>query len=283
VNSGKPKKTLSRALGGRQRGASRIGLTNPRTGHTNRRTVACYDRRVDAPSLARRLAALPAAAMRQASMRETLEALDDDSAARLCSELVRRGPDGAPFDVALLALTAVLDANALGYERHAALYAAARALDDAQLGRLLLSSQPPPPGTPRPAEMPGGRALTLGERKSMARGRRREILDRLLRDPDESVLAILLGNPRITEADVVRLAARRPTTAGAQRCILHNERFIARYNVKRALVLNPYTPSDLSARLVVLLTRPDQHVVANDSSLAGTVRDAAREALARSG
>lgn len=217
--------------------------------------------------------------MRQASVRATLDALDDVAAARLCAELVRRGPDGAPFDVALLALTALLDAGALGYERHAALYDAARALDDPQLSRLLLSSQPPPPGAPKPAEALGGRELTLGERKSLARGRRREVLDRLLRDPDESVLTILLANPRITEDDVVRLAARRPTTAGAQRTILRSERFIARYGVKRALVLNPYTPTDLAARLVVLLTRPDQQAVANDPSLSDSVREAAREAL----
>ncbi|HWE30403.1 MAG TPA: hypothetical protein VHB97_20495, partial [Polyangia bacterium] len=63
---------------------------------------------MDAASLARRLAALPAAVMRQATLRATLDALDDDTAAKLCSELVRRGPDGSPFDVALLALTAVL-------------------------------------------------------------------------------------------------------------------------------------------------------------------------------
>ncbi|HEY1587918.1 MAG TPA: hypothetical protein VGH63_19595, partial [Polyangia bacterium] len=96
----------------------------------------------------------------------------------------------------------------------------------------------------------------------------------------ETVLTILLRNPRITEADVVRLAARRPTTAGAQRTILRSERFIARYNVKRALVFNPYTPTDLAARLVVLLTRPDQHAVAHDPSLSDSVREAAQEALA---
>lgn len=248
-------------------------------GLTNFTVDACYDRRVDASTLARRLAALPAAPMRQATLRETLAALDDDAAARLCAEIVRRGPDGAPFDVALLALTALLDSGVLGYERHAALYAAARTLDDAQLGRLLLSAQPAPPGTPQAAELPGGRELTLGERKSLARGRRREVLDRLLRDPDESVLAILLGNPRITEDDVVRLAARRPTTAGAQRTILQSERFIARYAVKRALVLNPFTPTDLAARLVVLLTRPDQRAVADDPALHDSVRRAAREAL----
>src|SRR5260370_1343509 len=99
------------------------------------------------------------------------------------------------------------------------------------------------------------------------------------RHPGESVLTILLATPRITEEDVVRLAARRPTTAGAQRTILRSERFIARYGVKRALVLNPYTPTDLAARLVVLLTRPDQLAVANDPSLSDPVREAAREAL----
>ncbi|MCU1281880.1 MAG: hypothetical protein JWM53_5426, partial [bacterium] len=59
----------------------------------------------------------------------------------------------------------------------------------------------------------------------------------------------------------------------------HSERFIARYAVKRALVLNPYTPTDLAARLVVLLTRTDQQAVANDPSLSDPVRDAARDAF----
>jgi hypothetical protein len=234
---------------------------------------------VDAPTLARRLAALPATAMRQATLRATLEALDDFAAARLCSELLRRGPDGAPFDVALLALTALLDQDAFGYDRHAGIYAGARTLGDEQLGLLLLSAQPPPPGRPHAVELPGARELTLGERKSLARGRRREVLDRLLRDPDQSVLEILLGNPRITEEDVVRLAARRPTTAAAQRAILRCERFIARYAVKRALVLNPYTPTDLAARLVALLARGDQKAVAGDPSLHEGVRSAARAAL----
>lgn len=242
--------------------------------------LACYDLVVDAATLARRLGALPAAAMRQATLRATLDQLDDDAAAKLCADLVRRGTDGAPFDVALLALTALLDANALGYERHASLYASARQLEDEQLSLLLLAAQPPPPGLPKAVEFPG-RELTLGERKSLARGRRRELLDRLLRDPDDSVLAILLGNPRIVEADIVRLAARRPTTAAAQRTILNCERFIARYAVKRALVFNPFTPTDLASRLVVLLARPDQLAVAGDTSLHEAVRAAARAAVKR--
>jgi hypothetical protein len=247
---------------------------------------------VDAASLARRLAALPAASMRVAVLRETLSELDEDTAARLCGELVRRSPhgdggsagagagagDGAPFDVALLAFNALVDGGELGYERHGELYAAARARGDEQLARLLLSAQPPPPGQPKPVPL-GPRELTLGERKAAARTRRRDLLDRLLHDPDPSVLTILLGNPRIVEADVVRLAARRPTSAGAQRVIYRSERFISLYAVKRALVLNPYTPSDVAARLVVLLARGDLVEVERDRSLGEQVRAQAREQL----
>jgi hypothetical protein len=107
------------------------------------------------------------------------------------------------------------------------------------------------------------------------------VLERLLRDPDAAVLRILLGNPRLTEGDVVRVAARRPTTASAQRAIFASERFICRYAVKRALVLNPYTPSDLAARLVPLLTLVDLAEVAEDTSLSEQVRLAARDQLTR--
>jgi hypothetical protein len=46
-------------------------------------------------------------------------------------------------------------------------------------------------------------------------------------------------------------------------------------------VLNPYTPTDLAARLVVLLARTDQRAVAEDPSLHESVRAAARAALTR--
>jgi hypothetical protein len=234
-----------------------------------------------APAVARRLGALPSAAIRRAVLFEVLERLDADRAAALISDLQRRGPSGAPYDVALLALISLLDEGRLGYDRHVELYAAAVRAGDPALQRLLLSAEPPPPGRPQPAAIPDRPELTLGERKALARGRRRELLDRLLRDPDADVLKILLGNPRITEADVVRLAARRPTTAAAQRVIFQSERFIARYAIKRALVFNPYTPSDLAVRLTPLLSRPDLSALAHDPTLPESVRQAALAAQKR--
>jgi hypothetical protein len=230
--------------------------------------------------LMQKLLALPAASMREAVLAEQLCTRSPEDAATLAGEIVRRAPTGKPYDIALLALSGLLDAGRLGYDERAQIYAVARERDDILLVRLLLSPHEIPPGKPHAAEMPGRPNITLGERKSLARTHDRQILDRVLRDPDPSVLKILLGNPHVTEADVVRVAARRPTTPEAQRVVFRAARFRPRYDVRRALVLNPYTPSDLAAQLVSLLTEPDLRRVERDAQLGEPVRASARAQLA---
>lgn len=236
---------------------------------------------MDALTVSRKLQALPALGMRQAVLKEQLLASTVEEATALCAELVRRGKDGAPYDLALVALNALLDAGDLGYERHAGIYAEALRRGDVALARMLLSAQPPPTGRPQRAPIPGRPDITLGERKSLARGDPRKVprdlFDRILRDTDPSVLEIVLGNPRLTEGDAVRLAARRPTSAEAQRAIFRCERFISRYAVKRALAFNPFTPSDIAARLVGLLTRQDLKDLLGDPHVSEAVRRAAHE------
>ncbi len=85
--------------------------------------------------------------------------------------------------------------------------------------------------------------LTLGERKAKARLRDRNALDRLLYDPDASVVRILLGNPRLTEEHVLRLASRRPNRVAALAEIARDPKWLSRGAVQRALALNPYTPT----------------------------------------
>lgn len=234
---------------------------------------------VAAKQLSRHLAALPELRMREAVLSERLEALPPEDAALLAGELVRRAPSGTPYDVAMLALTSVLEQDKLGYAQRSAIYQQARSQGDMVLARLLLSPQEAPLGNPTAVPVLASRELTLGERKSLARTRRRDLLDRMLRDPDPSVLTILLENPRVTEADVVRLAARRPTTPELQRVLFRAARFRTRYDVRRALILNPFTPTDLAAQLTGLLNATDLRRVVNDSQLSDAVRAAARAQL----
>jgi hypothetical protein len=220
--------------------------------------------------------------MRAAVLAELLAAGDPAALCAALAEIVTRGRQGGPpYDLALLAVGAVLgDPAAIPYDRRATLYAAARDGRHFDLADLFLSGTGAGEVEPPPPLALGGRALTLGERKALARGRRRELLDRLMRDPDATVIRILLANPRLTERDVVTIAARRPQLADVQREIAGAPRWIGRYGVKLALVLNPYTPTDVSVRLLGFLTAADLRQIAFDGVLAEIVRAAARRRLA---
>jgi hypothetical protein len=96
-------------------------------------------------------------------------------------------------------------------------------------------------------------SLPLGRRKAKARQMDMASLNRLLYDPDPSVTRILLGNPRITEAHVMRLAARRPNRSSTLTEIAIVPRWVCRAAIQRALVLNPYTPVKIGVSLSPLL------------------------------
>ncbi|MFO0617321.1 MAG: hypothetical protein U0414_32295 [Polyangiaceae bacterium] len=154
------------------------------------------------------------------------------------------------------------------------------------LARLLRRrDRPSPHHAPEPEErgtidLPG-RTLTLGERKSLARGHDRDQLDRLLRDPHPLVIKNLLSNPRITEEDVIRLAAKRPTYPDVQAEIGRSERWSIRPRVRLALAKNPYTPVPLSVPLLPLLLRQELAEIAHATELPGVVRAAAMDLLDR--
>jgi len=58
------------------------------------------------------------------------------------------------------------------------------------------------------------RDVPLGMRKSLARKLDFNMIKRIAKDQDPRVIGILLNNPRLTEMDVVRIAATRPTSPG---------------------------------------------------------------------
>ena len=227
--------------------------------------------------LVRRLRALPEPVMREVVLVEELSRVPPLAAVQILGELLSAARSGrAPDD--LIAATAMAGAlGRLSYGTSAALYEAAKMNARGDVARLFFSSvtsdgEPPEPERYVPA---AGRALTLGERKSLARGGRREMLVALLVDPDAQVIRALLENPRLTERDVITVAARRPVRGDVLRAIFHS-RWLLRYHVKRALVMNPWTPVELAVRLLPALIDSDRRLVAQDGNLAPVVRQAAR-------
>jgi hypothetical protein len=119
-----------------------------------------------------------------------------------------------------------------------------------------------------------GRKLTLGERKSLARKRDRNLLARVLRDPDPDVIRILLGNPALVEEDIVRLCARRPVKAKVLVEVFLHQRWVLRYRVRLALALNPHTPEHVVLQLVPHLAPSDLRELAQCGHVSERVRAA---------
>lgn len=153
-----------------------------------------------------------------------------------------------------------------------------------RLVRAPLSSAPrevPEPEQERVPDDGRGRPLTLGERKTLARRPDRAMIERLLRDPHPEVIGRLLSNARITEDDVLSLAARRPCRPDVLRQIARTPRWAHRPRVRMALVLNPDTPAEVAARLVGLLVRQELRLVATSPTVAQALRALCLEHLER--
>jgi hypothetical protein len=119
-----------------------------------------------------------------------------------------------------------------------------------------------------------GRPLTLGERKSLARRRDRNLLARVLRDPHPDVIRILLDNPAIVEDDVVRLCALRPVSPEVLVQVFQHTRWIIRYRVRHALSRNPHTPEQVAVQLVPHLTPSDRRELFHASHASERLRAA---------
>ncbi|MFZ5897495.1 MAG: hypothetical protein ACOY0T_40980 [Myxococcota bacterium] len=233
----------------------------------------------EAERVATVLRSLPEALLRVAFLRDYLNAGDSAAVARVFDELASASSDGSDRTAALLPLVMLLaglaDDPALDRLGHSA---AAQGLP--RLSRLLrrgaelsqVQTTPPMP------DYGAGRELSVGERKSLARTRNRAAFDKLLRDPHPLVIQQLLENPRLTEDDLVRLAARRPANVEALRAIARTQ-WLCRPRVRMALIHNPGTPTAIAVPLLAVCTRPELHQVRASSECSELVREIAEELL----
>jgi hypothetical protein len=106
----------------------------------------------------------------------------------------------------------------------------------------------------------------VGYRISLARRALAGMMERLLHDPDPRVVRTLLGNPRLTEADALKLAASRRASAEALEAIAQDDRWVARYPIKVALANNPAAPMGIVVGLLPHLMSQDLRILAGSAS-----------------
>lgn len=213
--------------------------------------------------------------------REIFLALDVSVVVDILGILVERRNDGdAMAGEALAAVTTCL--SDLGDTDTASdLYAEARRRNRDDIGHLLMRPDPARRFNPREEmgidrEM---RNISLGRRRQMARTADEVTRGRLATDPDPSVIRNLLRHPRTTEPDVIRVATRRPVRPEVLGEVYRSRRWSVRRGVRRALANNPYTPTEISLKLVSLLPLPDVRKIAQDGTLHEEVRRCAKERL----
>lgn len=126
-----------------------------------------------------------------------------------------------------------------------------------------------------------GRPLTLGERKALARRPDPDLMQKLMADPHPDVIRGLLCNPRLTEDDVVRLAAKRPGRGDVLSEIARFTKWAHRPRVRMAIVMNPATPPEIATRICGLLVRQELRLVAESPAVTASVRAVCVEHLKR--
>ncbi len=154
------------------------------------------------------------------------------------------------------------------YERVEELYRKARESETSGVALLFLD-----PPARRRADSWSGEAdpaimdRTLGEQKWMARRPDRTTLERVVRVAEPAVVRILLGNPRLTERDVVWIAARRPNKAGVLVEVARARRWHRSLAVRLALIQNPYTPPRFAVALCPTLPRNELRRLSKEPGL----------------
>ena len=109
--------------------------------------------------------------------------------------------------------------------------------------------------------------ITLGERRSMSKGWHKNMLEKLLSDPDPVVITNILNNTKTTSTEVLKIASKRPSSPKILNIIAIHRKWSSNYNVKKALVMNPYMLPAVSVALVTSMLETDLRDISRDGTL----------------
>lgn len=169
----------------------------------------------------------------------------------------------------------------LGLEKMSRIYNMAKEKEYVDVVRLLMNPSPKGAKTSE-YDFVEGRDIfdiTLGEKRSLSKSHLKDSIDRLLYDEDPTVIRNLLANPRVTERDILKIASKRPNSPEVIKVVFESNKWLSRYIVKRALLLNPYTPTGIALGLINFMQHKDLELIASDQKLHGEIITAAKELL----
>ena len=242
--------------------------------------------RHDAQTVARRLHALAGSEIqRKAAARElaTRHPVDANELVDHLMQLARNGWEPASCVLASFVAALKLEADQIPHLAALRRLAAVQCLDS--VAGLLATGPPVKELDAREAAKADARMFSesLGHLKQKARATRNpDELARLAAASNPSVVRNVLLNPRLTEATVVRIAARRPARPEPLFEIWKSERWSRRHAVRRALVFNPYLALEIAVKIVPLLNVPDLAELSRDEGVHPELRELARQLLAQS-
>lgn len=233
-----------------------------------------------ADAIIRGIAALPEDSMRQGSLGRRLLSLSPEDTAYFLDALYKK--THAP---ARKARSALIDPEglkkALGPQKCLEVYLACLRLGMLKVSRLFTDLRPLRTGLAgydkeEEAKM---EFVTLGQRRALSKSAVKDTLDRLLSDPDPVVIGNILNNPRITEQEVLKIASKRPNSHRLLKLLACHRRWSKRYNVRKAIAMNPYTQPRIAIAILEELLTQDLRLVSRDNTVHPQVRHAAKEII----
>jgi len=211
-------------------------------------------------ALTRKLGTLPELPMRAAAAGDALETMPPEHAVWWLDRIVRQALWGEQESIDAMMAVALWLIRSSADDHYGTLQSLFEtAYHEDREAVLYLLRDPPPQrslgaGARLPeVRLPMSREVTLGERRSFARSSNRAMLERLIMDPNELVIAMLLNNPHLQPSDVLTMASRRPTRPELLREVARHERWVRELEVREALVMNPFISTGIALKYIPTL------------------------------
>ncbi len=109
--------------------------------------------------------------------------------------------------------------------------------------------------------------MTVSEKLDLARKASKEARTILMRDSNKLVQLAVVNSPKITESEIIAIAANRQVTEDVLREIGMNREWLRNYQVRLALVNNPKTPLTIAMAQVTYLNQRDLGLLAKSKGV----------------